>query len=127
MVQPVSDLKPFIGARNYAESRDFYLALGWQLNFDTGELAELDLDGNRFLLQRFYQADWCNNTMLHLTVASADSWFDRVSRVLAAGDYGAARAQAPQQQDYGARVTFMWDPSGVLWHLAQPVNPGERE
>ena len=28
-----SDLKTLIGSRNFEESQDFYLALGWQLNY----------------------------------------------------------------------------------------------
>ena len=112
-------LKPFIGAKDYELSRDFYQALGWQLNFDTGDLAELALDDCRFLLQRYYQAEWCDNTMLHLTVDSADEWFSRITAILAVRTFGVARVQAPVRQDYGARVTFLWDPSGALWHLAE--------
>ncbi len=36
-----TDIKPFIRSRNFSESRDFYVALGLQLNFETDELAEL--------------------------------------------------------------------------------------
>jgi len=112
-------LRPFVGAKDYELSRDFYQALGWQLSFDTGDLAELTLNGSGFFLQRYYQADWCNNTMLHLTVDSADEWFDRASDLLSKDGRGDAWVRPPERQDYGARVTFLCDPSGVLWHLAE--------
>ena len=37
-----SDIKTFIGSKNFEESRDFYVALGWKLNFDGGDLAPVD-------------------------------------------------------------------------------------
>ena len=66
-----SDVKPFIGSHDFEESRDFYVALGWQLNWELEDLAELEIGGCRFFLQRFYQKAWCNNTMLHITVDDA--------------------------------------------------------
>ncbi|MEM7217196.1 MAG: hypothetical protein AAF515_02455 [Pseudomonadota bacterium] len=113
------DLKCFVGASDYDCSRAFYAAIGFRVNWDTGSLAELDLGGARFLLQRYYQADWCNNSMLHMSVASAADWHARVQAAIDGGNFGAARVAPPKREDYGALVTYMWDPSGVLWHLAQ--------
>jgi catechol 2,3-dioxygenase-like lactoylglutathione lyase family enzyme len=119
----VSDIKPFIGAKDYELSRDFYVALGWHLNFEVPELAELQLGEHRFYLQPYFQKDWCENTMLHLTVADARGWYERAGEVLASRDFGPARVREPARQDYGALVTFVWDPSGVLLHFAQPLEP----
>ena len=116
-----SDIKPFIGARNFDESRDFYVALGWKLNWERGDLAELELGNCRFYLQRFYRKAWCENSMLHITVKDAAAWHRHVQAVLAKRPYGAARVRPPQKEDYGALVTYVWDPSGVLLHLAQPL------
>ena len=116
-----SDIKPFIGSRDFDESRDFYVALGWQLNFDAGDIAELELGGCRFYLQRYYQKQWCDNTMLHITVEDAEAWYQHVTAVLAERTFGAARVRPPKEQDYGALVTFVWDPVGVLLHFAQPL------
>lgn len=117
------NLKPFVGAEDYETSRDFYLALGFKLNWDQGNLAELELSGNRFLLQDYYNRDWCNNMMLHMDVPDARAWHDRVIEVLSHRDFGAARTKEPAEESYGALVTHIWDPSGVLWHMAQPLNP----
>lgn len=121
----VTDIKPFIGARDYTESRDFYVALGWRLNFDAGDIAELELDGCRFYLQRYYQKQWCDNTMLHITVGDAQAWFEHVTGVLTERSFGTARVKPPTEQDYGALVTFVWDPSGVLLHFAEPLTGTE--
>lgn len=115
----VRDLRTFVGSKDFETSRDFYLALGWRVNFDEGEIAELELCGQCFYLQRYYHESWCNNSMLYLTVADATAWHKHIERVLAAKAYGGARTKPPVPADYAKLVTHMWDPSGVLWHLAQ--------
>lgn len=116
-----SDIKTFIVSKNFNESLDFYVALGWTLNFDTGDIAELELSGCRFYLQKYYQRKWCDNSMLHITVEDAQAWFEHVSAVLGVRSYGAARVQSPKEQSYNSLVTFVWDPSGVLLHFSQPL------
>ncbi len=116
-----SDIKPFIGSKNFDESRDFYVALGWTVNFDAGTIAELQLGDCRFYLQKYYQRQWCENSMLHITVEDAEAWYQHVTAVLKAKTYGAARVKPPEKQDYGALVTHVWDPVGVLLHFAQPL------
>jgi predicted lactoylglutathione lyase len=117
-----TDLKTFVGSKDFSTSRDFYVAIGWTLNWEQGDLAELQLDHCKFFLQRYYQKAWCNNSMLHLTVNDAHAWHQLVTDVLAQRSFGAARTTAPKLEQYGALVTHVWDPSGVLWHLAQPVD-----
>lgn len=116
------NVKPFIGSRDFDVSRDFYIALGWKLNFDAGDIAELELGDCRFYLQRYYQKQWCDNSMLHITVEDAHAWYEHVSAILEVRSYGAARAKPPKKQSYGALVTFVWDPVGVLLHFAQPLD-----
>ena len=116
------NLKAFIGAMDYACSRDFYIAIGFSVNWDQGQLAEMELNGCRFLLQDYYNQEWCNNTMLHMEVPDARAWHARVTEVLDQRSYGAARTRAPTEESYGALVTYVWDPSGVLWHMAETLS-----
>ncbi len=118
-----SDIKTFIGSKDYDESRDFYQAIGFRLNFDAGDLAEFELGNGRFYLQKYYQRKWCENSMLHITVEDAQAWYRHVVTVLENRKYGAARVREPTEQSYGALVTFVWDPAGVLLHFAQPLDP----
>ena len=113
------DLKTFVGTKDFDTSRDFYVALGWRVNFEEGELAELEYCEQRFYLQRYYQKQWCNNSMLYMAVDDAAAWHAKIEAVLAEKKYGAARTKPPAPQDFAKLVTHMWDPSGVLWHLAQ--------
>ncbi|MFK8081132.1 MAG: hypothetical protein AB8B97_12665 [Granulosicoccus sp.] len=120
MKNKVLDVKPFIGSKDYELSRQFYLAMGWTLGFDTGEVAELQLGEYRFILQKWYQKEWCDNLMLHIAVEDAQYWYEHAMQVLKGGSYDVAKVREPSKQDSGEFVTFVWDPAGVLLHFAQP-------
>ena len=117
----VKDVKTFIGAKNYQESKKFYIALGWSLNFETEQLSELELDGFRFYLQNYYEKTWCDNSMLHIIVEDVQAWYERIKFVLENNSFATAKVAPPKKQDYGALVSFVWDPSGVLLHFAQYI------
>ena len=117
-----SGVRTFVGTRNFEDSRDFYVALGCTLNWERDGLAELELGGCRFFLQRYYNRQWCENSMLHVTVEDATAWYEHAKRVIDQGSFGGPpRVNPPKEEDYGALVTYIWDPAGVLLHMAQPL------
>jgi hypothetical protein len=73
-----TDVKPFIGSFDFESSRDFYIALGWKLNWEKETIAELELGDCRFFLQRYYNKTFCENLMLHITVDDAQAWYEHV-------------------------------------------------
>ena len=117
-----SDVRPFLPARNFDKSKDFYIALGWALKWSDDNLALLQMGDHSFYLQRYYVKEWSENSMLHITVEDARSCFEQISDVLAGGRFPEARVASPKEEPYGAIVTYVWDPSGVLLHLAQWVD-----
>lgn len=118
------DVKVFVPAMNFADSFKFYTAMGWTADWkaDDGSLAVLALGESRFYLQNYYHKDWANNFMMHITVEDAQAWYEHAAEVISEGGYKYARLKAPQKEAYGALVTFVWDPSGVLLHFAQFLN-----
>lgn len=115
----IREQRPFIGSLDFAMSRAFYEALGWSVQYIDDHLALLAHGDHRFYLQAHYQKDWVENTMLHLSVDDAHAWHAHVQQVLASGSFGQARVAPPRLEPYGAWVTYVWDPAGVLLHLAQ--------
>ena len=115
-----TDLRPFIPARDFALSKRFYAALGWE-TLDVGPKLALVRVGEsqHFYLQDYYVREFAENTMLHVTVDDADAWHAHVAAALRAGSFTSARVQSPKRQDYGATTVFVHDPSGVLLHLCQ--------
>ena len=115
------DIKVFVPAMNFNQSVAFYEGMGWNVNWRAADdsLAELELANSRCYLQNYYNEDWANNFMMHITVDDARAWWEHASKVIENGAYEYARVREPQDQPYGALVTFVWDPSGVLLHFAQ--------
>lgn len=118
----IREVRTFVGAIDFEVSRAFYEALGWRVEWTDGTLALMENAGQRFYLQRYYVKEWAENSMLHITVDDAAAWHQKVKDVLASGSFGDARVAPPKQEDYGALVTYVWDPAGVLLHFAQWLN-----
>jgi hypothetical protein len=57
--------------------------------------------------------------MLTIVVDDAEGWHRHVADVLRNGAFGPARVAAPKLEDWGATVTYAWDPCGVLLHFTQ--------
>lgn len=115
-----TDVRVWIPARDFATSHAFYNALGWRTAWSDGEgLAQLELAGHRFMLQDFYVQQWAHNSMITIDVVDAHAWFDHATAVIGAGSCGDARVAAPKSEEFGALVTYVWDPSGVLLHFTQ--------
>lgn len=116
----VEDVRTFVPAKDFACSRAFYGALGWETVWtDDDGLALLELGGYRFMLQDYYVKQWADNFMLTIVVADAVAWHEHITAVLADGQYATARVAPPKIEDWGATVTYAWDPCGVLLHFTQ--------
>ena len=117
----VSDIKTFVPAKSFETSFSFYIALGWRPTWqaEDNSLAVMELGDHRFYLQNYFQKDWAENCMLHITVDDAQAWFEHANTVISSSRFNGSRIRKPQREPYGAVVTYVWDPSGVLLHFAQ--------
>ena len=119
-VPAIQDVRPFVGSLDFDVSRDFYLALGWQLAYDSENLRLMSLGSHSFYLQKYYQEEWCNNTMLHISVLDIAKWYAFVNESFSANqlhEHGRISGE-PKDEGYG-QVFYVWDPAGVLIHIAQ--------
>lgn len=115
-----SDLRPFIPARDFVLSKEFYSSLGWETRDVADGLALVRVaDQQHFYIQAYYLKEVAENCMLHVTVDDAQAWHKHVASVLRGRKFADARVQLPKLQPYGAVVAFVHDPSGVLLHLCQ--------
>ncbi len=118
------DIKVFVPSRDFDHSLQFYQVLGWLCNWREVGLAEIELAGVRLYLQQFYVREWAENFMIYVKVPDAAAWYHHVAAILRTGDFPEARVNPPKAESYGALVTYVWDPCGVLLHFAQPIDPG---
>jgi hypothetical protein len=114
----VLDLKAFVPAKDYGLARQFYLDLGFKLNWSNPQVTEFKAGAFRFLLQNFYVQQHAENFVMHLIVEDADDWWKHIEKVGLKAKYPGIMVKPPELQPWGLRVLYLSDPSGVLWHIA---------
>ena len=112
------EVRPFVPARDFDKSRAFYRALGFQEDHDK-DIAIFRCGKSAFILQRHYQKDWAENFMMHMMVDDLDRWWAHVVALDLPKAFGVDPPKPPAMQSWGLRVAYVYDPSGVLWHIAQ--------
>ncbi len=114
---PVTDLKTFVPAKDANVAKQFYVDLGFTINWSNDEIAELQIGQFRFLLQTFYVAEHAGNFMMSLAVEDADAWWEHIVRLDLQQAYPGIMCKPPAMQPWGIRVLYLSDPTGVLWHI----------
>ncbi len=119
MTFQIRDVRTFVGAKNYTESRDFYRKLGYQEIVIDPKMCLFKVSKKfGFYLQDYYVKDWVDNSMVFVEVDDVDAC---EKELLAKGlhdEYKDVRFSAIKTFDHGRQI-FMHDPSGVLWHFCQ--------
>ena len=118
-MEQVLALRPFVPAKDFALSKRFYLALGFQLTLEDGSIAVMKLGSFSFILQDFYKPDLAENLMLQLLVRNVGSSWAGIDFAALMGDFDIKPPRPPAMQPWGLTVGFIFDPSGVLWHVAE--------
>jgi uncharacterized glyoxalase superfamily protein PhnB len=108
----------FMPARDFGLSKRFYEALGFEKVLDE-QVAIFDVHSGGFILQRAYTKEWAENFMMQLLVDDLDAWWTHIQSLDLPGRFLVAPPRPPAIQPWGMRVAFVFDPSGVLWHVAE--------
>ena len=114
----VKALRPFVPARSFEISKQFYADLGFKAEPLGEGLAEMHLGRHSFLLQDYYVEDWAANCMMHMLVDDVEGWWAHIASLDLASRYGVEPPRAPRRESWGLDVAYVFDPSGVLWHFA---------
>lgn len=110
--------RPFMPAKDFELSKRFYEALGFKNVLDS-EVAIFNAGSGGFILQRAYFKEWAENFMMQLMVDDLDAWWVHIASLNLAKQFGVTPPKAPALQPWGLRVAYVYDPAGVLWHVAQ--------
>ena len=112
-------LRSFAPAKNFEGSLHFYSELRFK-PFRLGDgLASMHLGPFAFLLQDYYVEAWAHNVMMHLLVVDLDEWWRRIESLRLPDRFDVKAPAPPKREPWGLRVSYVWDPSGVLWHFAE--------
>jgi predicted enzyme related to lactoylglutathione lyase len=113
--------RPFLPAKDFELSKRFYETLGFEKVLDS-EVAIFNAGSGGFILQNYYQKEWAENFMMQLMVDDLDAWWEHIASLDLPGQFGVSAPKAPMMQSWGLRISYLVDPSGVLWHVAQRRN-----
>jgi uncharacterized glyoxalase superfamily protein PhnB len=114
------EIKAFVPASDFALSKAFYVDLGFEIPWSDEDLAYVRHGDTSFLLQAFNQHEFIKNFQMHLLVENVDDWHSRVVASGVAARYG-VEVGGPQDQPWAMRDFTLFDPSGVLWRVAQNI------
>lgn len=119
-------IRPFLGAKDFEESRSFYRDLGFRESIVSANMSLFETGHTGFYLQRAYVKDWIENTMVFLEVDDVHRYWDELQALNLADKYPAVRLIPISKYDWGSEC-FLHDPSGILWHFGQfkllEINP----
>jgi len=114
----VVSVRPFIGARNFEESRNFYRDIGFTEIILTSKMSLFQNKNVGFYLQDAFVKDWVDNTMVFLEVENLDQVYRDLLGLKLETKYPQAKLVPIRVEDWG-RECFLHDPSGILWHLGE--------
>ena len=110
------EAKAFVPTGDFEQSKRFYQAIGFTMEWANADLASFRSGPSSFLLQKFYVPDHTNNFVMSLLVEDVDAWWEHVSAATKA--FGLT-VEKPDDRPWGLRDFPLIDPSGVLWRIGQ--------
>ena len=124
----IRQLRPFVPARDHARSHAFYSALGFEAHPIGPTMTHFQLGRFAFILENYdyespgYNAQaFAENFVMHMMVDDVDAWWRHVGALNLAERFGVQAPRAPKDEPWGLRVMYLFDPAGVLWHVATEV------
>ena len=111
-------IRPFIGARNFAESRSFYKDLGFEEIIISTNMSLFKTGASAFYLQDAYVKDWIDNSMIFIEVADVRMFWKELDTLGLPEKYAGVRLTPIKTYDWGSEC-FIHDPSGILWHFGE--------
>jgi len=114
------EIKAFVPASNFWVSKEFYAALGFEIPWSSEDLAYVRHGETSFLLQAFDHPEFIKNYQMHLLVENVDDWHSHVLSSGVAQRFG-IEVGKPADQPWAMRDFTLFDPSGVLWRVAQNI------
>ena len=118
MEHKAKSIRPFIGANNYEQSRNFYLDLGFRESILSPNMSYFNTEGLGFYLQDAYVKDWVDNTMVFMEVEDVARFWEELRALDLVSKYEGVKLTPIRNYDWG-RECFMHDPSGILWHFGE--------
>ncbi len=102
--------------RDFQASRQLFLALGFNISWETDEYIGFENNGCRFILQRYDEKPFAENFMLSVKVDDLDEFWQKISQLNLPEKFG-VKLKEPTDFPWGREVNLI-DIAGVCWHFA---------
>lgn len=109
-------IRPFIGARNFDISRNFYSDLGFDEIVISESLSFFRIQEFGFYLQNAYVKDWIDNSMIFYEVDNLETSLNHIKSLNLTEKYDGVRLSEIVFNEWGNEF-FLHDPCGILWHF----------
>ncbi len=116
MTNSMLSIRPFIGAKDYRISMEFYSDLGFEKIELSEHLCLFKMGNLGFYLQKAYVEDWINNSMVFVEVADVNEFYNRITNLQLTEKYKSVKIVGIREFDWG-KECYVHDPSGILWHF----------
>ena len=110
-MEPIAiELKAHVPAKDFEVSKQFYQDIGFTLCWSNNGVALLH-----------YVKDFAENLQMHLLVKDVDAWWAQIHAKQIPEKYG-VEIGPPEDRDWKMRDFTLFDPSGVLWRIAEDTD-----
>jgi predicted enzyme related to lactoylglutathione lyase len=110
------EMKTFVPAKDWELSKRFYRDL-FRITWESEGLCEVQAGSSTFLLQKYYQPEWANNSMYQITCSDIEAAWELLSELAKKYDSIVVR---PRREESWGTVISVTGPSGELWHVTKP-------
>jgi hypothetical protein len=118
MEHKAKSIRPFIGAKNFELSRNFYRDWGFEETILGENMSVFKTENFSFYLHDAYVKDWIDNTMVFLEVENVDDYWKDLLALNLPDKHKGVRISPIKVYDWG-KECFVHDPSGILWHIGE--------
>ena len=112
-------LRSFIPAKDFDTSFRFYQDLGFTATRLDAGIGLLQLGPFSCFLQKYHAPGFAESYMMQLLVKDLDAWWARIQSLNLPDRYAVQPPSPPKLQPWGLRVSYVYDPDVVLWHITQ--------
>ncbi|MDO6438870.1 glyoxalase [Cyclobacterium sp. 1_MG-2023] len=118
MEHTIKSIRPFIGAKDYTISRQFYQDFGFEELVLSEKMSYFKSGTFGFYLQDAYVQDWVDNTMVFMEVEGLAKHLKKTKALNLPQKYSGVRLSEIVTNDWGSEY-FLHDPTGILWHIGE--------
>lgn len=113
-----NSIEPFIpSGSDFQASKQLFLELGFNINWENGGYAGFENSNCRFILQDYNLKEFAENLMMRVTVDNLDEFWREISAKDLPAKFG-VRLSEPTVFPWGREVNLI-DIAGVCWHFAE--------